>query len=106
MWRGLSCRREHNAEKKGTGRSRIHFVPTLRRRDVQSGWDPDSEIIISVAWHQAMKDGVEFCWSDNGVLLSEGRDGIIEPYFIIYVEEISTGKQWRNPDYLGSRRAR
>eukprot|EP00959_Pyramimonas_sp_CCMP1952_P209256 4377436-Pyramimonas_sp.AAC.1 len=53
-----------------------------------------------------MKDGIEFCWSDNGVLLSEGRDGVIEPCYIIYVEELSTGKQWRNPDYLGSRRAR
>eukprot|EP00959_Pyramimonas_sp_CCMP1952_P295737 6185613-Pyramimonas_sp.AAC.1 len=33
MWHGLSCRKEHNTKKKGAGRSRIHFVPTLRRRD-------------------------------------------------------------------------
>eukprot|EP00959_Pyramimonas_sp_CCMP1952_P389686 8166039-Pyramimonas_sp.AAC.1 len=47
VWIGFSCRKEHNTKKKGTGRSHIRFVPTLRRRDVQSGWDPDSEIIIS-----------------------------------------------------------
>eukprot|EP00959_Pyramimonas_sp_CCMP1952_P455611 9471819-Pyramimonas_sp.AAC.1 len=88
MWIGLSCRREHNTKKKGAGRSHIHFVPTLQRRDVQSGWDPDSEIIISVDWRQALKGGIEFCWSDNGVLLSEGVDGITEPYYINYVEDL------------------
>eukprot|EP00959_Pyramimonas_sp_CCMP1952_P329951 6908432-Pyramimonas_sp.AAC.1 len=67
-WVGLSCRKEHNAKKKGTGRSRIHFIPTLQRRDAQSGWDPESEIINSIDWHQAVKDKIEFCLSDNGVL--------------------------------------
>eukprot|EP00959_Pyramimonas_sp_CCMP1952_P210865 4412495-Pyramimonas_sp.AAC.1 len=103
MWVGLSWRKEHNTKKKGTGRSHIHVVPTLQRRDVQSGWDPESEITISIYWHQALKDKIEFCWSDNGALLSEGVNGIIEPYYINYVEEIATGKQWRNPHYLGSR---
>eukprot|EP00959_Pyramimonas_sp_CCMP1952_P352072 7376637-Pyramimonas_sp.AAC.1 len=100
---GLSCRKEHNTKKKGTGRSRIRFVPTLQRRGVQSGWDPESEIIISIDWHLALKDKMEFCWSDNGALLSEGVNGTIEPYYINYVEEIATGKQWRNPHYLGNR---
>eukprot|EP00959_Pyramimonas_sp_CCMP1952_P212440 4444912-Pyramimonas_sp.AAC.1 len=39
-------------------------------------------------------------------LLSEGKDGIIEPYYISHAEELSTGKQWRNPEYLGNRLAR
>eukprot|EP00959_Pyramimonas_sp_CCMP1952_P324881 6800184-Pyramimonas_sp.AAC.1 len=55
LWVGLSCRKEHNAKKKGTGRSHILFVPTLQRRDAQSGWDPESEITISIDWQQALK---------------------------------------------------
>eukprot|EP00959_Pyramimonas_sp_CCMP1952_P037820 791753-Pyramimonas_sp.AAC.1 len=74
MWHGLSCRKEHNRKKRGTGRSHIRFVPTLRRRGVQRGWGPDSEIVLFVDWHQALKDGIVFCWSDNGVLLSKGKD--------------------------------
>eukprot|EP00959_Pyramimonas_sp_CCMP1952_P120721 2523923-Pyramimonas_sp.AAC.1 len=65
-WYGLSCRKEHNTKKRGTGRSRILFVPTPRRRGMQSGWGPDSEIVIFVDWHQALKDGIDFCWSDIG----------------------------------------
>eukprot|EP00959_Pyramimonas_sp_CCMP1952_P348060 7290330-Pyramimonas_sp.AAC.1 len=74
MRHGLSCRSEHNSKKRGTGRSRIHFAPTVRRRSVNSGWDPDPNVIIFVDWHEALQDGIKFCWSDNGVLLSEANN--------------------------------
>eukprot|EP00959_Pyramimonas_sp_CCMP1952_P322892 6756648-Pyramimonas_sp.AAC.1 len=73
MWHGLSCRPEHSTKKRGTGRSHIHFVPTVHRRVVNSGRDPESDIIIFVDWRKAMQDGIKCCWSDNGVLLSEGN---------------------------------
>eukprot|EP00959_Pyramimonas_sp_CCMP1952_P210653 4408352-Pyramimonas_sp.AAC.1 len=41
-----------------------------------------------------------------GFSYQKDKNGIIEPYYITYVEELSTGKQWRNPEYMGSRRAR
>eukprot|EP00959_Pyramimonas_sp_CCMP1952_P042718 893228-Pyramimonas_sp.AAC.1 len=56
MWYGLSCRPERNTKKRGSGRSHIHFAPTIRRRGVKSGWDPESNIVIFVDWHQALKD--------------------------------------------------
>eukprot|EP00959_Pyramimonas_sp_CCMP1952_P112122 2344769-Pyramimonas_sp.AAC.1 len=49
---------------------------------------------------------MNFCWSDNGVLPSEGNDGIIEPCYISHVEDFATGMQWRSPEYLGDRTAR
>eukprot|EP00959_Pyramimonas_sp_CCMP1952_P290154 6068921-Pyramimonas_sp.AAC.1 len=66
MWHVLSCRKEHNTKERGTCRSHIHFGPTLRCRGVQNGWGPDSEIVIFVHWLQALKGGIDFCWSDNG----------------------------------------
>eukprot|EP00959_Pyramimonas_sp_CCMP1952_P271431 5674360-Pyramimonas_sp.AAC.1 len=48
-----------------------------------------------------MQDGTKFCWSDDGVLLSEGNSGIIEPYYISHVEDLATGRHWCNPEYLG-----
>eukprot|EP00959_Pyramimonas_sp_CCMP1952_P242212 5062879-Pyramimonas_sp.AAC.1 len=53
-----------------------------------------------------MQDGIKFCWYDNGVLLSEGNIGVIEPCYISHVEDLATGKHWRNPEYLGDRRVR
>eukprot|EP00959_Pyramimonas_sp_CCMP1952_P330309 6916262-Pyramimonas_sp.AAC.1 len=28
------------------------------------------------------------------------------PYYISHVEDLATGKHWRNPEYLGDRQAR
>ena len=55
------------------------MVPTLRPRNVQSGFHEDADYIVHVAWKEAMEQGMRFCYSENGVLLTPGFDGIVPP---------------------------
>ena len=44
----------------------------------------DVRIYIDVA--KAMQDGIEFYLSENGVILSQGKDGVIAPKYFTRVE--------------------
>lgn len=59
-------------------RKHIHFAKGLPGDDaVISGARNTSQIFIFIDMKKAMDDGIEFFMSDNGVILSEGKDGKI-----------------------------
>jgi len=64
---------------KKMGRNHIHMAAGL---DVTSGIRKESDTILKINVRQAMADGIEFMRSGNGVILSEGRDGVLSPDYI------------------------
>ena len=69
-------------------RSHIHFASGYSdNKKIISGARTDTNVFIELDMTKAMEDGITFYLSSNGVILSDGIDGIIEPkYFknIIY----------------------
>lgn len=69
-------------------RTHIHFASGYPdNKKVISGARSDVDVFIELDMDKAMKDGIIFYLSSNGVILSEGKNGIIESkYFknIIY----------------------
>ena len=77
------------------------MVPTTAQREADSGFVVGSNYIIDVSWADAMSyGGHRFFYSDNEVLLSPGRGGIIEPIFIRGIWEAHSGRYWRNPEFM------
>ncbi|CAD8102799.1 unnamed protein product [Paramecium primaurelia] len=63
-------------------RQHIHFAVGLPGDDaVISGMRNTCEVIIEVDMERAMKAGIEFYVSKNGVVLSSGIQGVIEPQY-------------------------
>ncbi|CAD8120678.1 unnamed protein product [Paramecium sonneborni] len=63
-------------------RQHIHFAVGLPGDDaVISGMRNTCEVIIQVDMEKAMKAGIEFYVSKNGVVLSSGIGGVIAPQF-------------------------
>ncbi len=65
-------------------RQYIHFALNDPNKDnnVISGMRHNCEILIWVNIKEAIKNGYEFYISDNGVILSEGINGIILPKYL------------------------
>lgn len=74
------------------GRKHIHFAQG--ERGVKSGFPPYCDMAIEIDIRKAMSDGITFYISDNDVVLTEGRNGVILPkyfskaYKIISREEL------------------
>jgi 2'-phosphotransferase len=64
-------------------RKHIHFAKSV---DAKSGKRNDCDAIIYIDMAKAMKDGIVFYESDNGVILSEGIDGIIPNNYFIKID--------------------
>ena len=98
---GFSCRPEHNSKEPGHRRTHLHMVPTTAKREADSGFVANAPYIVDISWADAMSyGGHRFYYSDNEVLLSPGRDGILEPIFIRGVWEAHTGRYWRSPCFM------
>lgn len=68
-------------------RQHIHFSHgTLDDNSVISGMRNTSTVMIFVNIEKAMTDGIKFYKSSNGVILSEGINGMIEPKYFSKVE--------------------
>ncbi|KAJ2785379.1 tRNA 2'-phosphotransferase 1 [Coemansia javaensis] len=66
------------------GRTHIHFTSGLPADgSVISGMRSTADVFIYIDRHKAMADGIEFYRSDNGVILSTGKDnsGTIPPEY-------------------------
>ncbi|XP_063701485.1 tRNA 2'-phosphotransferase 1 [Culicoides brevitarsis] len=72
-------------------RNFIHFASTAVFKDAVSGFRSDSEILIFVDTTKAMQDGIEFYRSANGVVLTEGKNGILEPKYFLKVVDRKRG---------------
>lgn len=59
-------------------RTHIHFATSL---DVKSGIRKNSKVLIYVDMKKAMDDGITFYISENKVILTKGKDGILHPKY-------------------------
>jgi 2'-phosphotransferase len=77
-----------NSGLKIMSRKHIHFATSYPNdKKVISGARSDCDVFIEIDMDLAIKDGIIFYLSSNGVILSDGLNGVIEPkYFknIIY----------------------
>ncbi len=62
-------------------RKHIHFAKSL---DAASGKRSDCDLLIYVDTKKAMDDGIVFYESSNGVVLTEGINGIIPPMYLTF----------------------
>lgn len=63
-------------------RNHVHFAIGLPDDpNVKSGMRKSSQVFIYIDTHKAMQDGMRFYRSKNGVILSDGINGIIEPKY-------------------------
>ncbi len=63
------------------GRQHIHMAKGMPG-EVVSGMRETSKVIVEIDCELAMKDGIKFFESENGVILSDGIDGVIsKKYF-------------------------
>ncbi|KAL1921301.1 uncharacterized protein VTP21DRAFT_11017 [Calcarisporiella thermophila] len=79
---GTYLRNWESIAKKGLlkmNRNHIHFAPGLAGEDgVISGMRKSAEVFIYIDAKKAMADGIEFFRSANGVILTEGQDGVLK----------------------------
>jgi 2'-phosphotransferase len=64
-------------------RKHIHFAKSL---DAVSGKRSDCNLLVYVDMAKAMDDGIVFYESSNGVILTEGIDGILDPKYLSFNE--------------------
>ena len=67
-------------------RNHIHFVQHHPGEAVRSGFRGNCEVLIWVDMVKAKAKGIRFFKSENGVILSEGLDGVISTEFFSMVE--------------------
>ena len=71
-------------KRRGRGRrNHIHFTPYMPGdgRTI-SGVRDDCECVFVVDWRRAVADGIPFFLSDNKVMLTRGRDGVLPAEYI------------------------
>ena len=69
------------------GRTHIHFAHgTASDESVISGMRKSSQVMIFIDVVKAMASGIKFYKSSNGVILSEGINGVIETEYFLKVE--------------------
>ncbi|KAG5726138.1 putative tRNA 2'-phosphotransferase [Termitomyces sp. T112] len=73
-------------------RNHIHFAQGIPGNGVISGMRSSSQILIFLDVPKALDAGIKFFLSDNGVVLSEGQDGLILPDFFLNVQDVD-GKE-------------
>jgi 2'-phosphotransferase len=63
-------------------RTHIHFATGLNSK---SGYRKDSQVLIYINMELAMKDGITFYVSDNGVVLTNGINNVLSPTYFTKV---------------------
>ena len=82
----------------GRGRNHIHFVPTIQLvRDRTPGLRHKSNVLVMVDMQAAMKDGIKFFVSQNRVVLTRGKDGVLPPKYIQAIVKLDSKRTvlWR-----------
>ncbi|KAI5066919.1 hypothetical protein GOP47_0017447 [Adiantum capillus-veneris] len=78
---------------KKMGRNHVHFASGLPREDgVISGMRHTSEVLIYLDAKKALQDGMKLYLSDNGVILTEGFDGVVPPEYFAKIARWKNGK--------------
>jgi 2'-phosphotransferase len=74
-------------------RNHIHFIPPGGGALVRGG----ASVCVYVDLNKAIGDGVVFSRSENGVVLTEGRDGVIDRKYFLKIVERESGKVLWSP---------
>ena len=70
-------------------RKHIHFSPQqYGSQDIISGMRSNCQVLIHVDVARCLAAGIRFFMSDNKVILSEGRDGVIAPEYFSRVQKV------------------
>lgn len=78
-------------------RNHIHFAHgTPEDETVISGMRKTSKVMIFIDVPKAMEAGIQFYKSSNGVILSDGIDGTINPSFFLRVEFVNASNDTSN----------
>ncbi|MCO5573374.1 hypothetical protein L7F22_027143 [Adiantum nelumboides] len=78
---------------KKMGRNHVHFASGLPREDgVISGMRFSSEVLIYLDSKKALQDGMKLYLSDNGVILTEGFNGIVPFNYFAKIARWKNGK--------------
>jgi 2'-phosphotransferase len=64
------------------GRKHIHIAKSLT---ATSGKRKDCDLLVYIDMRGAMEDGIVFYESQNGVILTEGKDGVLDPKYLKYI---------------------
>lgn len=73
-------------KKDGLSRMSRQHIHCATSKDTVSGMRKDCDMIIRIDARKAMEQGIEFYISQNGVILTEGLDGIIPSKFLSFEE--------------------
>ena len=60
-------------------RKHIHFATSIHAK---SGKRSDCDLLIYLDMGKAMQDGIIFYQSENGVILTSGKNGVLEPKYL------------------------
>lgn len=83
--------KKHMESIKATGLNRMdrQHIHIAKGFDASSGKRNNCNLIVYVNMSQAMEDGIEFYESTNGVILTEGINGILPAKYLSYVELVN-----------------
>eukprot|EP00762_Andalucia_godoyi_P005582 ANDGO_00551.mRNA.1 Putative tRNA 2'-phosphotransferase len=71
----------------------IHFATGIHGDvSVKSGMRNNVDVYIYVDTHGAMRDGIQFFLSSNGVVLSSGVNGVLDPKYFARIETRTAGR--------------
>lgn len=84
----------HGTYKKHLGSIRAHGLKRMSRQhihlarglDAVSGRRHDNDLVVYVDMGRAMGDGIQFYESENGVILTEGVNGVLPAAYLSYAE--------------------
>lgn len=71
-------------KEKGLKRKKRFHIPIAKSLDAESGKRNSTDLIVYINMEKAMIDGINFYESVNGVILTEGVDGILPPQYLTY----------------------
>merc|ERR1712192_21606 len=75
------------------GRNDVHFSARNPGEDVLSGMRYDAQIAVYIDLPRAVRSGIRFFRSANGVILSKGLGGAVPPEFIESIWHIKKMKK-------------
>ena len=86
-WRFMESIRKEGLNR--MSRKHIHFsFEQYGSQDTISGMRSDCQVLIHVDVARCLAAGIRFFMSDNKVILSEGRDGVIAPEYFSRVQKV------------------
>lgn len=80
----------------GLSRMTRNHIHLAKGTNATSGYRKSSQIFIYIDFHKAVQDGITFYESENGVILSSGNNGILDPKYFKKVVSKNGEIIWNN----------